>query len=581
MITEQFKIEQAQRRIDQTYILAQLKTYERYIYYMMKKEHEINEYMRNIKLAAKLAEFEQKCYEVVKTHSLVEQPEYYIQKYEQLLKEKIELEIVERTKYLPKLRQLVKECLEFKLKEIQSMEHQYYTRFYQLIKTKLGMWQTKFYQPIVAQYFGKLEPHSFMYEEKLDYELRQQLKTLIGQFYAEQVKEYYQLVKLNKQVGWLCGELSAKLYQFEWTYGAESYAQMKLAPKLKPIMFISSILYPYYPYLIDQPISKPFTFEETTKGFYYGGEYQPIKKLVELEQTLFDIRNALKYTVFSNYQDKYPGYEMWSPIEFYLQSGCHSIWKHLQMLERKLVFLKGVWVEKQLKSYLMQRITDYTSIPTFTTKYGDKIKYLKSMYGKHYQLPTYEAYWPAYSHYLFTTPESFFQHHEQFDKLWTMFNEFEFETVLPHEMSTYYSLPSTYEGTYSKEVDYPYFSGIAITGGKKYYGPKYSTYGSYSPKFDYYPSSYGGFFGNESYKSYKPYLSRSGVYTTSYAPLTSGKVFGGVLNPIETIITELEGQVGKYKTQKEFAYEYATPLATSAFFTPVDSYFPSPASSFF
>lgn len=205
----------------------------------------------------------------------------------------------------------------------------------------------------------------------------------------------------------------------------------------------------------------------------------------------------------------------------------------------------------------MQQLTGYEVVPTITTKFGDKIKYLKSMYNKHYQLPTYEAYWPAYDHYLFTTPESFVQHHEQFDKLWTLFNEFEFGTLWgEHSGFSFYG--PAYEG------EYPYFFSQF---GKQYSGSKYSTYGyptSYLPtKYEAYPTSYySEFFGNDSFKPYKPYLSRSGV-----------------LNPIDTVIGELEGELTKLKVQKEWPYEFSTTSPTV--YTPPVSYFPTSASSFF
>lgn len=191
-------------------------------------------------------------------------------------------------------------------------------------------------------------------------------------------------------------------------------------------------------------------------------------------------------------------------------------------------------------------MTDYEVVPTISVKFGDKIKYIKSMFSKHYMLPTYEAYWPANSHYLFTTPESFLQHHEQFDKLWTLFNEIEFGSIWSNNPMTSY-----YEPSFNNEIDYL----LNPASSMQYYGSNYYRYPSSNVS-----SKYGEFFGNdESFKPYKPYLSRGGMFTTSYVP---SQVYGLTSNPIDKVIGELEVELAKIKLQKELPYEFQTILSS-------------------
>lgn len=550
MLLEQFKIEQAQRRVEQLNVLAQLKSYERHIFQIIKSEQSINEHLRGARFAAKVAEFEQKCYQIVKVQQLQQQPEYYVRKYEQLLKEKIELDIVKRVAMMNKLRQLVKECIEIRLREVQTMEHQHFARFAQLVKSKIGSWETKFYQPTIYQFFGGAMPtQSFLYEEKIEQELKQQFKYLIGQLYNEQRKELYQLVKLNKQLCWLCQEMSGKLVELELCHGSEIYSQLRI-PKIQPIVAIASALNGGFTGLV----------HPTTTTGLFGGVEQHIVQLTELEQLLSQVRGSLRARMLFGYQkprsvllaaesqwtngiwmrpivqklkelewtlrqekttmveqamyempvrqqwverrllnivqhirffeqmhqiQKFeecklkevimqlrelegelceiyqpsvypciggkfqqqivelgqflhslirekigqisPIYEQWSPIECYIQSGCHGVWKQLQQLERKLVLLKGIWLEKQLKSYFWSRLAELEQFSGSTTtrrSYSDKIRYLKNMLEQHYQLPSVGIYCPL-RHYLFVAPERFIQHHERVEKLWTLFNEFE------------------------------------------------------------------------------------------------------------------------------------------------------------
>jgi hypothetical protein len=86
--------------------------------------------------------------------------------------------------------------------------------------------------------------------------------------------------------------------------------------------------------------------------------------------------------------------------------------------------LKGIWLEKQLKSYFWSRLAELEQFAGSRRSYSEKIRFLKNMLEQHYQLPSVGIYCPL-RHYLFVAPERFIQHHQRVEKLWTLFNEFE------------------------------------------------------------------------------------------------------------------------------------------------------------
>lgn len=158
-------------------------------------------------------------------------------------------------------------------------------------------------------------------------------------------------------------------------------------------------------------------FYQPSVSQYYpscGGKFQQIAELGQFLHTL--IREKIGQIS--------PIYEQWSPIECYIQSGCHGVWKQLQQLERKLVLLKGIWLEKQLKSFFWARFGELEQFAGARRSYSEKVRFLKNMLEQHYQLPSVGIYCPL-RHYLFAAPERFIQHHQRVEKLWTLFNEFE------------------------------------------------------------------------------------------------------------------------------------------------------------
>lgn len=266
----------------------------------------------------------------MKRQELQQQPEYYVRKYEQLLKEKIELDIVKRVTMMNKLRQLVKECIEVRLREIQTMEHQHFGRFVQLVKSKIGSWETKFYQPTIYQFFGGAMPtQAFLYEEKIEKELRQQFKYLIAQLYNEQRKELYQLVKLNKQLCWLCQEMSSKLVELELCHGAEIYSQLRI-PKIQPIVAIASALN---------------GFSGVIPTGLFGGVEQHIVQLTELEELLSQVRGSLRSRMLFGFQ---------KPRSVLLaaeQQWTNGIW--MRPIVQKLKELE--WILRQEKTTMVEQ----------------------------------------------------------------------------------------------------------------------------------------------------------------------------------------------------------------------------------
>lgn len=262
MLSEQIKIEQAQRKLEQMNMIAHLKQFERHIMNVQKREQEIKSYFQS-KMQKQIGEFEQKVYNIMKLSetpcTTVQQPEHYVRKYEQLLKEKIELEQQRRSTILHKLRQTIKEC-ERKLREVQTGEQQHYSRFNQILKNKISQFETRYVQPVI---------YSGVYSEQVQQELREQLRQHISTLINEQRREQYNFVKAQKQLVCLIQEIFGKLQQLE----CDAYVQLNI-PR------IQSIQYPF-------------------GGQYYsfGGRQQyeqTYTQVQQLEQQLNELRNSLR-----------------------------------------------------------------------------------------------------------------------------------------------------------------------------------------------------------------------------------------------------------------------------------------------
>jgi hypothetical protein len=193
IITEKIKIEQAQRRLDQLCLLAQLKSCERHIVNVQKREPEIHSYLLKIKMQAKIAVFEQKVNQVVKMNPTgVSTPvEQYVRKYEQLLREKIQLDMEKRRVVLHQLRQTVRDC-ERKLREIQTESQE-----------------------------GQFDL-TRMYKNQPELESNKDFETVVGWFLFEQEKKTLQAVQAQRELTFLINEVCGKLQELEFESGCYS-----------------------------------------------------------------------------------------------------------------------------------------------------------------------------------------------------------------------------------------------------------------------------------------------------------------------------------------------------------------------
>jgi len=324
MLGEQIRIEQAQRRIEQLNMLAQLKSYERHIQNVQRHEQTIKEYLRS-KMQTKVAEFEQKVYQILKQQQQQQcgeiqiqqqqqQQEQYVRKYEQLLTEKIELDIQKRIAIMHKLRQTIKEC-ERKLREIQTGEQQHYARFHQILKTKVGQqFETKFVQPLIN---GQV-----VYCEKVELQLRSQLRSHIAQIVAEQRQEQYQLVKAHRQLVCLCNEICTRLQNLQCQ---EIYAQLRI-PTIQTIVQIGSGL-----------------------GQQYQQQQQHFYQVQQLEQQLNQLKNTLRIKFIGQQQP-----QQWFGQQEQIQQLINGVWiksvvQKLQELEWNLRQEKMMQLEQQVE----------------------------------------------------------------------------------------------------------------------------------------------------------------------------------------------------------------------------------------
>lgn len=261
LLVEQAKIEQSHHRLEQLNMIAQLKQYERHIAQCQRREQEIREFLK-CKMQKQIEQFEQKVCQVMKLNGEQQQQqsaEQYIKKYEQLLKEKIELDIQKRQAVQHKLRQSIKEC-ERQLRQLQQQEQQQQTRFHQILRQKLAQFETKYY------------PTSSVVV--IEQELREQLRQLIAQFLLEQRKEQFQLVKAQKQLLCLCQEICTKLQDMELS---ECYTQLRI-PRV-----------PQY----------------QQQYYYVNGEHQQTyTHIQQLEQQLNELKQTLRMKMYQQQQGK-------------------------------------------------------------------------------------------------------------------------------------------------------------------------------------------------------------------------------------------------------------------------------------
>jgi hypothetical protein len=223
ILKEKIKIEQAQRRLDQLCLLAQLKSCERHIVNVQKREPEIHSFWLKNKMQAKIAIFEQKVNQVIKMNPTgVSTPvEQYVRKYEQILREKIQLDMEKRRVVLHKLRQTIREC-ERKLREIQTVNQEHLVGFHSLLKNKL-------------EQFAGLR----MYKQEQQYEsYNKHFETIMGSFLFEQEKKTLNLVQAQRELTFLINEICGKLQELEFESGC--YSSLRIPRISSGLMMFNS-----------------------------------------------------------------------------------------------------------------------------------------------------------------------------------------------------------------------------------------------------------------------------------------------------------------------------------------------------
>jgi len=222
ILKEKIKIEQAQRRLDQWCILAQLKSCERHIVNVQKREPEIRDFLFRTKMQVKIAAFEQKVNNIIKMNyrgvELQTPVEYYVRKYETLLREKVQVEVEKRRTVLHKLRLTIKEC-ERKLRELQTIDQEHFVNFHVMLKTKV--------EQCGIQIFNAVEIN----------EMTKHFENVMGSFLFEQDKLFLNLVQAQKELYYLTNEVCTKLQELEIESGC--YSTLRIPKIVTGLMFHS------------------------------------------------------------------------------------------------------------------------------------------------------------------------------------------------------------------------------------------------------------------------------------------------------------------------------------------------------
>ena len=268
MLLEQVRLDQAKRRMEQLKMQVQLKQYERYIEQVVRREEEINEYLR-AKMQQELIEFEQKVYNIVKLEEVEEnnlQPEYYVRKYERLLKEKCELQIQNRCATLLQMRQTVRDC-ECRMREIEQTEQEHLCQFTQMLNTR----------------FGQFDVQSLNAECEL--------RVLVSEMICEKRREQLELLRSQHRMKMNCVEIEQRLCQIEC---AEIYSQLRI-PSIMPMRVSGQLEIQQLEAelcALKQMLRQRIGQNELTpmECFIKTGEYALWKRLVKFERRLVELK---------------------------------------------------------------------------------------------------------------------------------------------------------------------------------------------------------------------------------------------------------------------------------------------------
>ena len=217
IMSEKMRIEQAQRRVEQLCVLAQLKSCERHIVSVMKREPEIRDFLLRTKIQSKIVSFEQKVQQVVSKLTGTLPVEQYVAKYEQLLREKIQLDVEKRRVVLHKLRLTIRDC-ERKLRDLQIIDQEHMVQYEQSLK-------------------GKFEQFSHVITTgTTGFEWPKQWETVLGSFWLEQDKLAVNLMQTQRDLVLLVNEICTKIQELEVV---EVYSQLRIPRITTSLMFNS------------------------------------------------------------------------------------------------------------------------------------------------------------------------------------------------------------------------------------------------------------------------------------------------------------------------------------------------------
>jgi hypothetical protein len=250
---------------------------------------------------------------------------------------------------------------------------------------------------------------------ELEWTLRQQEKTLLEQANCGEFSVY------GPQQQWIQHRIQSVVQHLRFFEQMQQQQQQHRFEEVRVLMQLRQL---------ESEMCEYPQFFQQYKHLQQQQQWQQLVQAVEFAQVL---KSVVREKVALLCQQVHE-HQQWSPIECYIQSGHHGVFRQLMQYERKLALLKGIWLEKQIKNQLLHRVVEYEQLSQLNRfssngvvvmpRFVEKIRFLKNMLEQHYQLPTVGVYCPT-RHYLFSTPEKFFQHHQRVEKLWSLFNEIE------------------------------------------------------------------------------------------------------------------------------------------------------------
>ncbi len=394
LLIEQAKIEQAHHRIEQLTVLAQLKHFERELV-----QHELRR-QDDFELRQKLREFEQKVINVstITPTTLSRPVEYYIQKYEQIFKEKLAHESIKKQTIQHKLRQKLKE-FERKLVNVQQQEKEYYTQYYQQLKQNVYNKQELIKEFLLQQHQEKYN-RFVKPQQELNFELMQMfnecnngevpstvipftIPTELRQV-EEQLQAFKHGLRLRLQGG--CGvdlvseltrEIGQKLREIQWQL--RQYVQQQ-QPKFNVPAWFEQRLEKLTHY-INYTTNYETIPTQTQKLWWLIKEIDAELEQYTSRQTSYVIPQSFYGKFYPQIQDlkTYLREKMHfnlKPIEYLMiQTPTIDLWKQLMQYERKLAQFKVKSWEKFSNEYINTRLFNFQQQQKWLSRSGAEQQY--------------------------------------------------------------------------------------------------------------------------------------------------------------------------------------------------------------